>query len=269
MKNLVFKWSSSWGPSHTGRSWEGVATDDATLSVSTDTWTHKETITVNSRNWRAPAPLDATITYANLATPGRGGFYHLTINHPIEGSGTGPWSGRGYVKIQPSIAGKIVISKNYDTRVIGRLTRPRYRFSYSDLPQEAKSACPQSKSFRSSYVSYWYFNTQCGTASIWEDVSDQIMDHEKKHQEGYNNCLQSATTSKFFTDLEKLTGSKSVINSELTDATGIWMVYYKKLSKAGSYAGQTRSMAPFFYHFKNWVYAIRIGGVHPSAPTTC
>ncbi len=99
VKNLVFKWSSSWGPSHTGRSWEGVATDDATLSVSTDTWTHKETITVNSRNWRAPAPLDATITYANLATPGRGGFYHLTINHPIEGSGTGPWSGRGYVKI--------------------------------------------------------------------------------------------------------------------------------------------------------------------------
>ncbi len=237
--------------------------------MATDTWTHKVTITVNSRNWRAPAPLDADIDYKNDLNRGQGGDYVISVTIPESGAGTGPWNERYYVKSAPVIRGKLFISKNYDTRVIGRLTRPRYRFSYSDLPQEAKSACPQSKSFRSSYVSYWYFNTQCGTASIWEDVSDQIMDHEKKHQEGYNNCLQSATTSKFFTDLEKLTGSKSVINSELTDATGIWMVYYKKLSKAGSYAGQTRSMAPFFYHFKNWVYAIRIGGVHPSAPTTC
>ena len=268
VKNLVFKWSSNWGSSHTGRSWEGIATDDATLSVSTDNWTHKETITVKSRNWRAPSLLNANIKYANLDS-GIGGKYEFQTTSPGGGPGTGPWKGRYYVTIPPAFKGELYISKNYDTRAIGRLTLPRYPFSYGNLSDEAQSACPKAESFRSSHVSYWYFNNQCGTKSIWEDVSDQIMDHEKEHQAGYNNCLQSTKTSKLFTDLEKLTGTKSVIKSELTTSFGMWQEYRAKLLKAGSYAGITRSIAPFFHYDGGWVYATRIGGRHPYAPTTC
>ena len=267
LEEFTFTWSSNWGASHTGLSWGGIATDDVTISVSTTDWNSEAKITILDRSWDTPPSLNPDPKYVQLSS-GLGGLFRLFAIDPESGAGTGPWNGRHYVRSAPIFRAELHISKNYDTRWHQRLSLPRYSFSYGDLSPIARAACPEVQSI-SRGVSYRYLNDECGTLSVWTNMHEQIRRHEQEHQAGHNSCLRSTTTFNFFSDLEQLTGSKSVIDTELTSGSGMWEVYLEKLDRAGSYASPTRSIAPFFYHTGNWIYDMRIGGVHPYLLSGC
>ncbi len=179
-KELAFKWTSSLGAKNTGVSWEGTATDDVTISVSISNWSGKAEISVTDRTWKSPPSLDAKPIYKVLI-PGRGGEFELIGFYPKSGAGTGPWSGRHYVRSAPTISGKIYISIDY-TPKSKTTTVPAYPFSYESLSSAGKAACPRGRFITDSRISYRDLNYKCGTSIGWTNMHTQILRHEKEHQ---------------------------------------------------------------------------------------
>ncbi len=263
-EKLTFKWTSSLGASHTGKSWEGTATDDVTVSVSTTNWSDKAAISITNRTWKLPSPLNVEKEYAKLK-PDHGGLYQVLNTTPEPSGGTGPWTGRHYVRDAPTFIGKLYISVDYSSGS----DAPKYAFYYKLLTDAGKAACPEGRAITARKVSYRYLNEECDTSTGWVNMHDQILRHELEHQAGINECLKSITTSNFFSKLERLTGNESEVSKELTD-TGMWGEYKKKLSTAGlSAARPTTSVVPFFQYKGLWIYSIREAGDHSGVVSSC
>ena len=263
-EKLTFKWTSSLGASHTGKSWEGTATDDVTVSVSTTNWSNKAAISVTNRTWKLPSPLNVEKEYAKLK-PDEGGLYQVLNTTLKPSGGTGPWTGRHYVRDAPTFIGKLYISVDYSSGS----DAPKYAFYYKLLTDAGKAACPEGRAITARKVSYSYLNEECDTSTGWRNMHNQILRHELEHQAGINECLKSATTSNFFSKLERLTGNESEVSKELTDS-GMRGEYKKKLSTAGlSAARPTTSVVPFFQYKGLWIYSIREAGDHSGVVSSC
>lgn len=265
-KELAFKWTSSLGAKNTGVSWEGTATDDVTISVSISNWSDKAEISVTNRTWKSPPSLDAADVKYKVLPPGIAGKYSVTQTL-APGAGTGPWSGRYYVRSAPTFSGELYISIDYAPKSKVS-TVPAYPFSYESLSSAGKAACPRGQFITDRRIRYRDLNYKCGTSIGWTNMHAQTLRHEEEHQAGANRCLRSTTTSNFFAKLEQFTGSASEANTQFKGDTGMWKECLRKFDKSMKYAARpTTSFVPFFrYVGENWIYRIRTGGVHSGVP---
>ncbi len=193
---FTISWSSSSGAKTSGKgksTWEGYAVDDVTVTVDVGGFSGSKDISVKARfNW-GPSAVRASRQFSRISTFG---LYDLppSPNYvPSPREGTGPWKKRWYMKDAPVPKTALYVHDDYSTG--GK------RHSGSN------STCSASSSLPSSSNAY-RVNQQCNTLPPWGQFHDDIVLHERDHEDGINDCLTSSTASrKAMGDIEAITGS--------------------------------------------------------------
>ncbi len=267
VESFTFNWSSSFGAQGTGYSWRGIATETASITVTASTgWVQTDTIEVTARQWNPPSKrLDTEAKFSDLPRRRNStsvGFYRLTGSaSPTRAisNGTGPWEGRFYLRSKPTIQGELHVAEDYNPDI-------------TDLPKYPLNGtlCPSVRQGNTiSSANYSHVNSECGTSSAFEGLLPEIIRHEKEHAAGHQQCLDSYTTTKIFTDLEKLTGTQQEMLSETsTNPNGLWVVYWNKLMAAGEWASDINYSKSFYRYHSQWIYSTFTGGGH-GASTPC
>ncbi|MXW14904.1 MAG: hypothetical protein F4Z76_08285 [Rhodothermaceae bacterium] len=269
VKSYTFKWSSSFGASGNGYSWTGIATETVRVTVTASTgWVQTDTIAVTDRQWKPPSEkLNIEERFSGLPRRSKNttvGLYRL-IGSASAGraisSGSGPWSGRFYLKYRPTIEGELHVSEDYDPRIAQRPNLPKYPLRGTLCSSVRQGNTRSSKN-------YWDVNAQCGTSTAFEGFLPEIIRHEKEHAAGHQQCLDSSTTTKVFRDLEKVTGTQSEVTYETSNPNGLWGVFWAKLTAAGQWASDINYTTAFYRYVTQWVYGGFSGGGH-SASIPC
>lgn len=238
---FTFSWSSTTGASDSGKgmdTWEGTATDDATVTVSVNGYSDSKEINVRSRfNWGTPqvyAPRRYSRSLRGL------GLYFVpqTVPRvPAAQQGGGPWKGRYYMAKVPEVKPVLYVHADYSNN------GPEH--------SGAQGTCRPSSSTLPESASYKAVNRRCLSLTAMESFRGDIIDHERDHESGINACLGSSTAQRAMDAIEKLTDSS---NSKVTNAAQpIWAAFYNDdLQSSGFRASAYTRGASFRYHTTRW-----------------
>ncbi len=221
---FTISWSSSSGTKTSGKgksTWEGYAVDDVTVTVEVGGFSDSKDISVNARfNW-GPSAVRASRQFSRISTLG---LYDLPLSPnyvPAPREGTGPWKKRWYMKDAPTPNTALYVHDDYSTG--------------GKRHSGASSTCPASSSLPSSSNTYTV-NQKCNTLLPWGQFHDDIVLHERDHEDGINDCLTSSTASTtVMNDIEAITGPNlGVVRSNVQ---GKWNVFYRtSLQSSGRWA---------------------------------
>ncbi|MCY4000545.1 MAG: hypothetical protein OXF84_07045 [Bacteroidetes bacterium] len=269
VKSYTFTWSSSLGGSNNTYGWVGTATETVKITVKASTgWTKTAEIKVTDRDWPGPSgKLNITPMYTSEPRSRSStvvGLYRLVAETKLDESishGSGPWAGRFYIGYAPSIQGELHVAKDFDTRPSQRSSLPEYSLNGTLCPPVIQSGV--------SSASYWYVNSKCGRLSAVEGFRLEIIQHEKEHAAGYQQCLDSPTTKQLFKDLEKVTGTRADVTFHSSNNQGMWRVFLRKLLASGHWASAVNYSKAFYQYHTEWVYAMPSGGGHSGSNTPC
>ncbi len=116
---FAFSWSSTTGATASGQgidTWEGTATENATVTVSVGEFSESRSINVRPRSgWRV-SPFSASITYDNSLADDVFGLHRVDRNTPsipTPVAGSGPWDGRYVAGRPPTVSNRIWVQANY------------------------------------------------------------------------------------------------------------------------------------------------------------
>jgi len=257
------------GGSNNTYGWVGTATETVKITVKASTgWTKTAEIKVTDRDWPGPSgKLNITPMYTSEPRSRSStvvGLYRLVAETKLDESishGSGPWAGRFYIGYAPSIQGELHVAKDFDTRPSQRSSLPEYSLNGTLCPPVIQSGV--------SSASYWYVNSKCGRLSAVEGFRLEIIQHEKEHAAGYQQCLDSPTTKQLFKDLEKVTGTRADVTFHSSNNQGMWRVFLRKLLASGHWASAVNYSKAFYQYHTEWVYAMPSGGGHSDSNTPC
>ncbi len=100
--------------------------------------------------------------------------------------------------------------------------------------------------------SYHTVNTSCQTLQYMGEFRNDLIEHEREHEKGHNECLRSSTTRAVMKKIEKITGNKGEVQTKANDA---WQDYYvNKLYPAAEYASEYPNGNAFWrYYGSTWL----------------
>ncbi len=224
---FTFSWSSSTGATASGTgmdTWDGTATEDATVTVTVGGKSDSAAISVRARNsYGASSRFHASIAYTTALAISVYGDHRIDPGTPSAGSpiaGDGPWEGRWMSGSAPTVGNRIRIQRNYTT-------------SGPDHPA-ASSVCSQ-VAYLASY--YDVNSTSCGSwlnALAWRQ---KVITHERDHENEYNRCLRD---SGIFDRMEEVIGSTSGVVSN--EVWRVWDGFYQG-TLVGKLQGRTYARA--------------------------
>jgi hypothetical protein len=238
---FTFSWSSSSGAKTSGAgktSWEGYAVDDITVTVEVGTFSDSKDISVNARfNW-GPSAVRASRQFSRIGTLGLYDLPQSPSYVPLPREGTGPWKKRWYMKSAPVPKTALYVHDDYSTR--------------GKRHSGANSTCPASSSLSSS-ASTHSVNRKCNTLTPWGQFHDDIVLHERDHENGINDCLTSSTASSTVARrMEAITGPNlGIVRSR---AQNLWNGFYNTLQSSGGWARPfaSGSGTSFWNHRGGW-----------------
>lgn len=232
-----FSWSSSTGATASGQgmdTWEGTATENATVTVSVGQFSESTTVSVRPRpGWRV-SPFSASITYDNSLPDNVFGRHRVDRNTPsipTPVAGSGPWNGRYMAGRPPTVSNRIWIQANY---------------TLSGPPHPGASGVCSAVPFRSNYHRV---NTNCGSwanAIAWRS---KVILHERDHEGEYNACLRSSTARGVMDRMEEVAGgSRGEVSRDMLD---LWHSFYQNTLRAqGTTYGRAISTGgSTFWHY--------------------
>ena len=193
-----------------------------------------------------PQPSNAEVQYTeeprqqgSLAFFRRGRVYTVDIEE-----GSGPWAGQHFTSRFPVVPTEIHVREDYDP------SNP------SNLPTYpgANNTCMNPVPALGSSESYHTVNTSCQTLQYMGEFRNDLIEHEREHEKGHNECLRSSTTRAVMKKIEKITGNKGEVQTKATDA---WQDYYvNKLYPAAEYASEYPNGNAFWrYYGSTWLNA--------------
>ena len=254
---LTVDWSSSLGPTASGVglvSWKGLATETATISVSIGSYfSASREIEVAPRFWsfgKLNSPVRAS---SQLRAQSLLGLTTVSLPKPIRpGVGTGPWGGRIILARLPEPTGLIEYANDYSNE------GPAY--------QNANTTCTGASGLNA--ANYHQVNEACQTLASMNTFKQQIVEHERYHEEGYDQCLGSSTAEEVAKELEKMIGSSS--DDLAAEYRKIYGKLWAKLRRAGAYAPPPPAGSNFWFHDDTrWLIGQPIAVTHPVSPRGC
>ncbi len=255
---FTISWSSSSGAKTSGKgksTWDGYAVDDVTVTVKVGGFSDSEDISVNARfNW-GPSAVRAPRQFSRISTLGLYDLPQSPSYVPSPREGTGPWKKRWYMRDAPAPSTALYVHDDYSTGGNGH--------------SGANGTCPASSSLPSSSNTYTV-NRRCNTLPPWGQFHDDIVLHERDHEDGINDCLTSSTaSSRAMGRIEEITGPNlGVVRSR---AQNMWNGFYRtSLQSSGRWARPFRrgSGVSFWNHSGGW--GLNYPGIqgHPGSAAT-
>lgn len=253
LDQFLYTWSSSTGATLVQSSdskWEGTATESATINVKIISEGFDESDSVGVVPESAPSvffkPLNADAQYtADPKTEPNAefGFYKFPKNHPtvsIPHSGSGPWTGRGYI----STSDEIVVSTELHILEDFKVDGPKW--------PDARTACPPRGVDLDKFSSNSTVNTVCGTYDHWSFFGSQILAHEREHESNYNLCLTGNAASNLWNDLATYAGQSSEVGSYIYER---WSAYWEDVIQTGEVSAGRNGSGTFWVNPSetNWV----------------
>ena len=253
LDQFLYTWSSSTGATLVQSSdskWEGTATESATINVKIISEGFDESDSVGVVPESAPSvffkPLNADTQHtADPKTEPNAefGFYKFPKNHPtvsIPHSGSGPWTGRGYI----STSDEIVVSTELHILEDFKVDGPKW--------PDARTACPPRGVDLDKFSSNSTVNTVCGTYDHWSFFGSQILAHEREHESNYNLCLTGNAASNLWNDLATYAGQSSEVGSYIFRR---WGQFWKDVIQTGEVSAGRNGSGTFWVNPSeaNWV----------------
>ena len=253
LDQFLYIWSSSTGATLAESSdskWEGTATESATINVKIISEGFDESRSVDVVPESAPSvffkPLNAEAQHtADPKTEPNAefGFYKFPKNPPtasIPHSGSGPWTGRGYI----STSDNIVVSTELHILEDFKVNGPKW--------PDARTACPPTGVDLDKFSSNSTVNTVCGTYDHWSFFGSQILAHEREHESNYNLCLTGNAASNLWNDLATHAGPSSEVGSYIY---GKWAEYWRDVIRTGEVSAGRSGSGTFWVNPSetNWV----------------
>ena len=104
-------------------------------------------------------------------------------------------------------------------------------------------------------VSYRQINTDCGTIGIMNAWHDEIVKHEREHEEGFDQCLTGATGQQLMASLENLYGPAQQV---LESATALMNQFVDRYANAGLTASGVVSGTFWYNNYSSTWYVSTI-----------
>ena len=250
-------WSSSVAPdaSHSGTGegayqWTGRATNTTIITVTAGSWNSDKKIIVKARgnDFKQLPELNADPEYAHLASPTLGDYSLLSGSDFQYKDGTGPWAGRVMVASSATFSSRLRVSSDYSSPWPSSWPMAFY--------SGANKTCLASETQLKDKETMDRVNRICGTIGAMEAFVDEIIAHEREHEDGYNKCLRGSNVLGKMSVIEGLTGSYGDVSSQ---ARRLWEEIKKLLRGSGAWAAP-RTSGKHWYYRGGWLLDKRSAG---------